>query len=247
LNENNTVLGLAYTFASNKLKFKDSYNSTANTSTNAFSIYATQKIASEAFIEGLFAYASTDIDATIGRISGIDAKKEQLEYRDTKNTYKVKTMIGRGLIGYNYSVDSFVISPLVGAEFISSNTDGLLFKEKDIAVASSIKSKNTVNPAVLVGARFSTEIESGDMKIIPTAGLLMKFKLSDKDMQIDQALDGTKGSYTYKKNKVSKLSVAPSVGVTMKQNQIEYSASYAADISTKYLGHNAGLKVKINF
>jgi outer membrane autotransporter protein len=245
LNENNTVLGLAYTFASNKLKLKDSATSgTTNASTNAFSIYATQKVSSEAFVEGLFAYASTDVRANKSKITGIDAKTE-LTYKDTKDNYNVKTMIGRGLIGYSYNIDSFVISPLVGAEFISSKTDG--FKEKDSAVNTSISSKNTLNPAVLFGARFATEIESDDMRIVPTAGLLMKFKLSDKDMEINQTLDGIKGSYTYKNSKVSKFSVSPSVGVTVKQNQMEYSASYAADISTKYLGHNAGLKVKINF
>jgi hypothetical protein len=141
------------------------------------------------------------------------------------------------------------LSPLVGAEFVSSNTkDGALFKEKDIAVATSITAKNTINPAVLVGARFATEIDSDDMKIVPTAGLLVKFKLSDKDMEIAQTLDGIKGSYIYKSaNKNAKISVVPSVGVTIKQNQMEYSVSYAADISKKYLGHNAGLKVKINF
>jgi len=247
LNDNNTVLGLAYTFASNKLKFKNSTSDTTNASTNAFSVYATQKIASGAFVEGLFTYASTDARANLNRVSGIDAKGE-LTYKTIKNDYNVKTMIGRALLGYSYQMDSFVISPLVGAEFVSTNIkDGVLFKEKDIPAGTSIKAKNTVNPAVLLGARFATEIDSDDMKIIPTAGLLMKFKLSDKDMEVSQALDGFKGAYVYKKNKLSKFSVVPSVGVTVKQNQMEYSATYAADISSKYLGHNAGLKVKINF
>jgi hypothetical protein len=244
VNEGLTI-GAAVNIAKTDMKFKGYKDEKAKIGTFGFSLYGSQQLDKNFFVQAVASFSSSKIDNTdVRRVSN----KIHTSGKETaKASYNSTSFGGKLLFGYNAKLaDSVLLTPTAGIRYTRFNDEN--YKETGTTHQNKIFGKKESNRVeAIIGARLATTIDTDGIVITPEAHASVAQRLSGKSGKVDARLDGMTGSFTPRPEKGGKTSYNVGIAVGAKAGAMEYGAGYDAYLANKYVGHQGTLKVRVNF
>ncbi|CAN0588397.1 unnamed protein product, partial [Ectocarpus sp. 12 AP-2014] len=147
------TVGVAGTYAKSDVKHKN-FKSGDKTKgdTFAFSVYGTQQLSNNWFLQGHAGYATTRVKNSEKRITSLTSEIAKSDYDVT--SYNVE-LLG----GFDYRMGEAVITPLVGASYTRINSSGYTESgttDQDLTVSS--KATNKLNAIAGLRGHMTTEM-----------------------------------------------------------------------------------------
>lgn len=244
-NENLTV-GAAVGVIESSMKFKDYKNGEkATISTFMGSIYGSQQLDKDFFIQAVASFASSKVSNTDPRI--VSSKTNTTGQETAKASYNSTSYGGELLLGYNAKVaDSVLLTPTAGIRYTRFNDEG--YKETGTKSQNKIvgsKESNVVE--AIIGARLSTTIDTSGVAVMPEVHAFVSQKLGNKAGKVNAKLSGITDPFVTRADESAKTLCNVGLGISAKAGSMEYGAGYDAYLANKYVGHQGTLKVRINF
>ncbi|MCC8372183.1 MAG: autotransporter outer membrane beta-barrel domain-containing protein [Rickettsia endosymbiont of Pseudomimeciton antennatum] len=244
-NENLTI-GAAVSIIKSNMKFKG-YKAGEKTAidTLMLSIYGSQQLAKDFFVQAVASFGSSKVKNTDPRIVSVNTNASGLQ--TAKASYNSMSYGGELLFGYNAKVDdSVLVTPMAGIRYTRFNGEG--YKETGTTSQNKdIRQKASNRVEAIVGARVATTVDTSGITVTPEVHAFVSQKLSGKSGKVDARLDGMTSPFTTRPDKGAKTSFNVGVGVSAKAGVMEYGVGYDAHLANKYVGHQGTLKVRVNF
>lgn len=234
------TVGVAGTYTKSDAKHKN-FKSGDKTKgdTFAFSVYSTQQLSNNWFLQGHAGYATTRVKNSEKRITSLTSEIAKSDYDLT--SYNVE-LLG----GFDYRMGEAVITPLVGANYTRINSSGYTESgatNQDLTVSS--KATNKLNAIAGLRGHMTTEMDG--ITITPEMHGFVRHDLVGKDAKTTAKLSGMANSLAPKSAKVIKTTFNVGLGVNAVSGMYEYGAGYDLFAANKAMGHQGTLKVRINF
>ena len=234
------TVGVAATYAKSDVKHKN-FKSGDKTKgdTFAFSIYGTQQLSNNWFLQGHAGYATT-------RLKNSEKRTTQVTTEIAKADYDVTSYNAELLGGFDYRMGEAVVTPLVGASYTRINSSGYTefgTTNQDLTVSS--KATNKFN--AIAGIRGQMTTDMNGITLTPEMHAFVRHDLVGKDAKTTAKLSGTANSLAPKSAKAIKTSFNVGLGVNAVSGMYEYGAGYDLFAANKTMGHQGTLKVRVNF
>ncbi|WP_341749981.1 autotransporter outer membrane beta-barrel domain-containing protein [Candidatus Tisiphia endosymbiont of Sialis lutaria] len=243
-NENLTI-GAAVNVAKTDMKFKGYKDEKAKIGTFGVSLYGSQQLDKDFFVQAVASFSSSKIDSNdVRKVSG----KVHTSGKETaKASYDSMSFGGEVLFGYNAKLaDSVSLTPTAGIRYTRFNDAE--HKETGTTHQNKIFAKKEANIVeAVIGARIATTIDTDGIAITPELHGSVSHKLSGKSGKVDARLDGMTDPFVTRTEKGSKTSYNVGVVIGAKAGVMEYGAGYDAYLANKYVAHQGTLKVRVNF
>ena len=243
-NENLTI-GAAVSIVKTNMKYKGYKAGKTTIDTFMGSIYGSQQLAKDFFIQAVASFGSSKIKGTDPRIV---SKRINADGQETaKSSYGSMSYGGEVLFGYNAKVaESVLLTPMAGISYTKFSDES--YKETGTTHRNRLVSKKASSKIeAIVGARVSSSIDANGIAMIPEAHAFVSQKLGGKSGKVDARLDGMTSPFVTRTDKAAKTSYNVGVSVSAKAGAMEYGAGYDAYLAKKYVGHQGTLKVRVNF
>lgn len=243
-NENLTI-GAAVNVAKTDMKFKGYKDEKAKIGTFGVSLYGSQQLDKDFFVQAVASFSSSKIDSN--DVRKVSSKVHTSGKETAKASYDSMSFGGEVLFGYNAKLaDSVSLTPTAGIRYTRFNDAE--HKETGTTHQNKIFAKKEANIVeAVIGARIATTIDTDGIAITPELHGSVSHKLSGKSGKVDARLDGMTDPFVTRTEKGSKTSYNVGVVIGAKAGVMEYGAGYDAYLANKYVAHQGTLKVRINF
>ena len=238
LNDNMTMIGFALSFINNHVKYNNSYRDRTKTDSMIFSLYGKQELTESWFAQWIASYSSTKIDHQEEKVFSFGNKIAQANYIS-------KSYGGEILFGYEAKLNQAVLTPFTGISYLKSRDEG--YREIGLPFANrTVAANNKDSVDIIAGARLSRAINTDTGMVIPEIHGMFSKRIKGKAGKMVAKIDGMNESFT-DITRTSNTMGNFGIGITTKSRSIEYGASYDLQLANRYIGHQASIKVKINF
>ncbi|MCC8416186.1 MAG: autotransporter outer membrane beta-barrel domain-containing protein [Rickettsia endosymbiont of Gnoriste bilineata] len=243
-NENLTI-GAAVNVAKTDMKFKDYKDEKSKIGTFGVSLYGSQQLDKDFFVQAVASFSSSKIDSN--DVRKVSSKVHTSGKETAKASYDSMSFGGEVLFGYNAKLaDSVSLTPTAGIRYTRFNDAE--HKETGTTHQNKIFAKKEANIVeAVIGARIATTIDTDGIAITPELHGSVSHKLSGKSGKVDARLDGMTDPFVTRTEKGSKTSYNVGVVIGAKAGVMEYGAGYDAYLANKYVAHQGTLKVRVNF
>ncbi|MCC8400067.1 MAG: autotransporter outer membrane beta-barrel domain-containing protein [Rickettsia endosymbiont of Platyusa sonomae] len=243
-NENLTI-GAAVNVAKTDMKFKGYKDEKAEIGTFGVSLYGSQQLDKDFFVQAVASFSSSKIDSN--DVRKVSSKVHTSGKETAKASYDSMSFGGEVLFGYNAKLaDSVSLTPTAGIRYTRFNDAE--HKETGTTHQNKIFAKKEANIVeAVIGARIATTIDTDGIAITPELHGSVSHKLSGKSGKVDARLDGMTDPFVTRPEKVGKTSYNVGVVIGAKAGVMEYGAGYDAYLANKYVAHQGTLKVRVNF
>ncbi len=243
-NENLTI-GAAVNVAKTDMKFKGYKDEKAKIGTFGVSLYGSQQLDKDFFVQAVASFSSSKIDSN--DVRKVSSKVHTSGKETAKASYDSMSFGGEVLFGYNAKLaDSVSLTPTAGIRYTRFNDAE--HKETGTTHQNKIFAKKEANIVeAVIGARIATTIDTDGIAITPELHGSVSHKLSGKSGKVDARLDGMTDPFVTRTAKGSKISYNVGVVIGAKVGVMEYGAGYDAYLANKYVAHQGTLKVRVNF
>lgn len=241
INEDTTI-GFAWSNIKSNLKQTDAkLGSKAVTKSNIFSIYGALELQKNYFITGIASYGISNIRNSEKR--PLTSKK----FEFAKSKYKTQSYSAQLLGGRNIPFKkNFLFTPLAGIKYAEFHDDA--YKETGTRFQNYGVSKKKLSQFdAMLGAKITYNTFYKDYNISPHLGGMAHINLKDNPPTTYISSEAFLNTIRVKGDKRSKKAwYTIDVGVDWSKDNMEYSISYENQIDTKYVGHQAKMKIKVN-
>lgn len=243
-NENLTI-GAAVNVANTDMKFKGYKDEKTKIGTFGVSLYGSQQLDKDFFVQAVASFSSSKIDSN--DVRKVSTKVHASGKETAKASYDSTSFGGEVLFGYNAKLaDSVSLTPTAGIRYTRFNDAE--HKETGTTHQNKIFAKKEANIVeAVIGARIATTIDTDGIAITPELHGSVSHKLSGKSGKVDARLDGMTDPFVTRAEKGGKTSYNVGVAIGAKAGVMEYGAGYDAYLANKYVAHQGTLKVRINF
>lgn len=243
-NENLTI-GAAVNVAKTDMKFKGYKDEKAKIGTFGVSLYGSQQLDKDFFVQAVASFSSSKIDSN--DVRKVSSKVHTSGKETAKASYDSMSFGGEVLFGYNAKLaDSVSLTPTAGIRYTRFNDAE--HKETGTTHQNKIFAKKEANIVeAVIGARIATTIDTDGIAITPELHGSVSHKLSGKSGKVDARLDGMTDPFVTRPEKGGKTSYNVGVVIGAKAGVMEYGAGYDAYLANKYVAHQGTLKVRVNF
>ncbi|MCC8483704.1 MAG: autotransporter outer membrane beta-barrel domain-containing protein [Rickettsia endosymbiont of Labidopullus appendiculatus] len=243
-NENLTI-GAAVNVANTDMKFKGYKDEKAKIGTFGLSLYGSQQLDKDFFVQAVASFSSSKIDSN--DVRKVSTKVHASGKETAKASYDSTSFGGEVLFGYNAKLaDSVSLTPTAGIRYTRFNDAE--HKETGTTHQNKIFAKKEANIVeAVIGARIATTIDTDGIAITPELHGSVSHKLSGKSGKVDARLDGMTDPFVTRAEKGGKTSYNVGVAIGAKAGVMEYGAGYDAYLADKYVAHQGTLKVRVNF
>lgn len=242
----NLMIGAAVSIVRTDMKYKDyKIGEKTNINTVMLSIYGSQQLDKNFFVQGLVSLGSNKIKNSDPR--KVPTSRNASGQQIAKASYDSLSYGGQVLFGYNAKMsDSMSLIPMAGIRYTGSSDEG--YKETGTDNANKVVAKKTNNKVeAVLGTRFAVSVDTSGITVMPEAHAFVSQKLFGSSGKVSAKLDGMTSSFATRSNKEAKTLFNLGLGVTAKAGNMEYGAGYDAYLASKYVGHQGTLKVRVNF
>jgi outer membrane autotransporter protein len=153
---------------------------------------------------------------------------------------------GEALVGYNYSMNDFSITPMGGLRLTGVNDDG--YTETGTTNQNLSIARKALNKAELVvGARVGgPAYDLNGVSVTPEVHGFLNQDMIGKNAKVNiKTSNGT--NVVDKSSKPNKTSFNVGAGLDAKYSYMEYGIAYDANISKKFMSNQGTIKVRLNF
>ncbi|HJD56709.1 MAG TPA: autotransporter outer membrane beta-barrel domain-containing protein, partial [Rickettsia endosymbiont of Sericostoma sp. HW-2014] len=243
-NENLTI-GAAVNVANTDMKFKGYKDEKTKIGTFGVSLYGSQQLDKDFFVQAVASFSSSKIDSN--DVRKVSTKVHASGKETAKASYDSTSFGGEVLFGYNAKLaDSVSLTPTAGIRYTRFND--VEHKETGTTHQNKIFAKKEANIVeAVIGARIATTIDTDGIAITPELHGSVSHKLSGKSGKVDARLDGMTDPFVTRAEKGGKTSYNVGVAIGAKAGVMEYGAGYDAYLANKYVAHQGTLKVRVNF
>lgn len=243
-NENLTI-GAAVNVANTDMKFKGYKDEKTKIGTFGVSLYGSQQLDKDFFVQAVASFSSSKIDSN--DVRKVSTKVHASGKETAKASYDSTSFGGEVLFGYNAKLaDSVSLTPTAGIRYTRFNDAE--HKETGTTHQNKIFAKKEANIVeAVIGARIATTIDTDGIAITPELHGSVSHKLSGKSGKVDARLDGMTDPFVTRAEKGGKTSYNVGVAIAAKAGVMEYGAGYDAYLANKYVAHQGTLKVRVNF
>ncbi|WP_375333470.1 autotransporter domain-containing protein [Candidatus Tisiphia endosymbiont of Xenochironomus xenolabis] len=243
-NENLTI-GAAVNVANTDMKFKGYKDEKTKIGTFGVSLYGSQQLDKDFFVQAVASFSSSKIDSN--DVRKVSTKVHASGKETAKASYDSTSFGGEVLFGYNAKLaDSVSLTPTAGIRYTRFNDAE--HKETGTTHQNKIFAKKEANIVeAVIGARIATTIDTDGIAITPELHGSVSHKLSGKSGKVDARLDGMTDPFVTRAEKGGKTSYNVGVAIGAKAGVMEYGAGYDAYLANKYVAHQGTLKVRVNF
>ncbi|WP_342267568.1 autotransporter outer membrane beta-barrel domain-containing protein [Candidatus Tisiphia endosymbiont of Empis tessellata] len=243
----NLMIGAAVSIVRTDMKYKDyKIGEKTNINTVMLSIYGSQQLDKNFFVQGLVSLGSNKIKNSDPR--KVPTSRNASGQQIAKASYDSLFYGGQVLFGYNAKMsDSMSLIPMAGIRYTGSSDEG--YKETGTDNVNKVVAKKINNKVEAVfGTRFAVSVDTSGITVMPEAHAFVSQKLFGNLGKVSAKLDGMTSSFATRSDKEAKTLFNLGLGVTAKAGNMEYGAGYDAYLaSSKYVGHQGTLKVRVNF
>ncbi|MDR0773869.1 MAG: autotransporter outer membrane beta-barrel domain-containing protein [Rickettsia sp.] len=242
----NLMIGAAVSIVRTDMKYKDyKIGEKTNINTVMLSIYGSQQLDKNFFVQGLVSLGSNKIKNSYPR--KVPTSRNASGQQIAKASYDSLSYGGQVLFGYNAKMsDSMSLIPMAGIRYTGSSDEG--YKETGTDNVNKVVAKKTNNKVeTVLGTRFAVSVDTSGIIVMPEAHAFVSQKLFGSSGKVSAKLDGMTSSFATRSDKEAKTLFNLGLGVTAKAGNMEYGAGYDAYLASKYVGHQGTLKVRVNF
>ncbi|WP_342271836.1 autotransporter outer membrane beta-barrel domain-containing protein [Candidatus Tisiphia endosymbiont of Parasteatoda lunata] len=242
----NLMIGAAVSIVRTDMKYKDyKIGEKTNINTVMLSIYGSQQLDKNFFVQGLFSLGSNKIKNSDPR--KVPTSRNASGQQIAKASYDSLSYGGQVLFGYNAKMsDTMSLIPMAGIRYTGSSDEG--YKETGTDNVNKVVAKKTNNKVeAVLGTRFAVSVDTSGITVMPEAHAFVSQKLFGDSGKVSAKLDGMTSSFATRSDKEAKTLFNLGLGVTAKAGNMEYGAGYDAYLASKYVGHQGTLKVRVNF
>ncbi|MFP3034296.1 MAG: autotransporter domain-containing protein [Candidatus Tisiphia sp.] len=242
----NLMIGAAVSIVRTDMKYKDyKIGEKTNINTVMLSIYGSQQLDKNFFVQGLVSLGSNKIKNSDPR--KVPTSRNASGQQIAKASYDSLSYGGQVLFGYNAKMsDSMSLIPMAGIRYTGSSDEG--YKETGTDNVNKVVAKKTNNKVeAVLGTRFAVSVDTSGITVMPEAHAFVSQKLFGSSGKVSAKLDGMTSSFATRSDKEAKTLFNLGLGVTAKAGNMEYGAGYDAYLASKYVGHQGTLKVRVNF
>ncbi|WP_341755513.1 autotransporter outer membrane beta-barrel domain-containing protein [Candidatus Tisiphia endosymbiont of Ptychoptera albimana] len=242
----NLMIGAAVSIVRTDMKYKDyKIGEKTNINTVMLSIYGSQQLDKNFFVQGLVSLGSNKIKNSDPR--KVPTSRNASGQQIAKASYDSLSYGGQVLFGYNAKMsDSMSLIPMAGIRYTGSSDEG--YKETGTDNVNKVVAKKTNNKVeAVLGTRFAVSVDTSGITVMPEAHAFVSQKLFGDSGKVSAKLDGMTSSFATRSDKEAKTLFNLGLGVTAKAGNMEYGAGYDAYLASKYVGHQGTLKVRVNF
>jgi outer membrane autotransporter protein len=242
----NLMIGAAVSIVRTDMKYKDyKIGEKTNINTVMLSIYGSQQLDKNFFVQGLVSLGSNKIKNSDPR--KVPVSRNASGQQIAKASYDSLSYGGQVLFGYNARMsDSMSLIPMAGIRYTGSSDEG--YKETGTDNVNKVVAKKTNNKVeAVLGTRFAVSVDTSGITVMPEAHAFVSQKLFGSSGKVSAKLDGMTSSFATRSDKEAKTLFNLGLGVTAKAGNMEYGAGYDAYLASKYVGHQGTLKVRVNF
>jgi hypothetical protein len=238
----NNILGIAYTFVNEKMKYRDQFQGDkASANSNLFALYGSSKLLYNFFLSYNVGYGITNVKKNEKRIvtGGI---------ANTTGKYKSKTILSQLMLGHTFRPNSiFKLVPTIDIKFSQFNDDAYTYLEHGAVTGSwGVGKKSSYLVDSTIGLKIAANYQYQNSRIVPELSAAAHLFIKDsktKTKIISNALDkvlplsGQSPNTWYSAN----------TGLKIYNGSMEYAIRYEVEIDKKYLGQKGVIKIKANF
>ncbi len=242
----NLMIGAAVSIVRTDMKYKDyKIGEKTNINTVMLSIYGSQQLDKNFFVQGLVSLGSNKIKNSYPR--KVPTSRNASGQQIAKASYDSLSYGGQVLFGYNAKMsDTMSLIPMAGIRYTGSSDEG--YKETGTDNVNKVFAKKTNNKVeAVLGTRFAVSVDTSGITVMPEAHAFVSQKLFGNLGKVSAKLDGMTSSFATRSDKEAKTLFNLGLGVTAKAGNMEYGAGYDAYLASKYVGHQGTLKVRVNF
>ncbi len=235
------VVGLALSMIHSDIKYKNYKSGDKNKINSAmFSVYGMQQITDNWFAQGLVTVGTNKVTTNEKRKTG------NTTYQNATGTYNSMSFSGEALVGYNYSMNDFSITPMGGLRLTRVNDDG--YTETGTTNQNlSITKKALSKAEIVVGTRVAgPAYDLNGVSVTPEVHGFLNQDMVGKNAKVDiKTSNGVQ--IADKSSKPNKTSFNVGAGLDAKYSYMEYGIAYDANISKKFMSNQGTIKVRLNF
>ena len=235
-------IGLVFAHANGKLNLRDAQlGDSIKTKSNMVAVYGQHSFTDNIFTQINMGYAVTNVDSASKRVS------TNTTYDIATAKYKVKDFSSSVMGGYSFALNNnaFLV-PMLGMKF--NNTKQNTYTETGAGAQNltvKVKHKNTFK--AILGGRFTSEMSKWNMKLTPEMHAFLDYKLGAKRNASSAVNFENDNDKIYSNSAPAKrYSMNLGASVTALSGIVEYSIGYDMKLSSKYVGHQGSLKVRVN-
>lgn len=246
----NLLIGAAYTNAYTSIRPKDqNIGNVDKVRTNMFSLYSAYNIPNyNWYLDNTVSYAESSVQGQ--KIRYLAVARDVLGSEVASSKYKSRLYSGSVSLGYNYNLNNNIyVTPSLGAI-------GSLIRDKGYAESGAsfqnltVRKKSYNKLTGVAGLRTYQDIyvdnnESGVI-VTPEAYGFVNYNIKNKVPAIDARLLGIDQPLPTINHRGNRVDYNLGLGITIKQNMMEYGINYDANLAKKYQGHSGSLKVRVN-
>ncbi len=236
------VVGLALSMIHSDVKYKNYKSGDKNKINSAmFSVYGMQQITDNWFAQGLVTVGTSKVSTNEKRKTG-----NTNPYQNATGTYNSMSFSGEALVGYNYSMNDFSITPMGGLRLTRVNDDG--YTETGTTNQNlSITKKALSKAEIVVGTRVAgPAYDLNGVSVTPEVHGFLNQDMVGKNAKVNiKTSNGVQ--IADKSSKPNKTSFNVGAGLDAKYSYMEYGIAYDANISKKFMSNQGTIKVRLNF
>ena len=246
----NLLVGAAYTnaYTSIRPKYQDIGN-IDKVRTNMFSLYSAYNIPNyNWYLDSIVSYAESSIRGQ--KIRYLAVARDILGNEVAFSKYKSRLYSGSISLGYYHHIGKDIyVTPSIG--MIGSLIRDRGYTESGTSFQNlTVRQKNYSKLSGVAGLRTYQDIYLGNnadsVIVTPEAYGFVNYNIKNKTPAIDARLNGIDKRLPTIINRSNRIDYNVGLGITIKQNMMEYGINYDTNLAHKYQGHSGSLKVRVN-
>lgn len=235
-------LGVALSYLKTDVKHKNiKSGDKTKADTYMFSVYGIQQLTNDWFLQGVATFSSS-------KIKNSEKRGTSTGYQVAKGEYDATSYGTELLAGYLYSAGEVKVTPLGGIAVSRFNDGG--YKETGTTSQNlSITRKAMTKFEGILGARveMANVYAAEGMELVPELHAYVRHDFLNQNAKVTTKLDGLNQQFTPKAAKANKTMFNLGTSLNSKAGMYEYGAGYDLNLSSKYVGHQGTVKVRVNF
>ncbi len=230
-----SMVGIAVSYASSELKFKDAKAGDKTKSNNMFfSVYGRHTLANDWFVQGNAAFGSGNVKANM--------KTAMLTAASAK--YDTMAFSMEALAGYNYKLSNVAtLVPAVGLSYLNVNEGG--YTEKG-TVGRTITKKSADKFTAIAGATVQGGFDMSGSYVTPEVHAFVNYDLKAKNPTVEAKIDGYSKGINVTAAKAAKVNYNLGTSLTARTGMVEYGVGYDAKLANKFVSHQGTLRLRVD-
>lgn len=239
----NTMVGLAATFAESTVKYKDTFKGDKVKNSSMFvNLYTRHDMANNWFFQGVAGFGQGENKLTSKKITAVD-NNGNFKSGNVTAKYDVMSINFEAMAGYKVAAaENVMLTPMAGLRYTNVNEGG--YTEKDGLFNTTVTKKSYDRLTAVLGGNVAADMDMGAGAMTPSAHAFVNYHLTNKAPKVSSNFAGT-GAVDIKSAKQARVGYNVGVALDGRMDMVEYGVGYDFHAAEKYKAHQGTLRLRV--